>query len=316
MFPELNTNTIQSEKRRPQLAETSPNSYPFNAMIHVADFKNQILTPNELAKITNSSYTGQNEVQEKFQREKEQLHKDSLERVKTWGNTVLGKRMRRLNAIQKRDELAEEGRREIDASWKKVQEKEHTEALNRAQSIQDRQEPQMRDLFSRLNLGEIIRERNMQLDIKKRDLHNQQLYDEMYRRDAVKDFIKLTKRDQSRLIQAKNERLKLAQYQSNQSKDKLGYERAVKNDNYEFYLKVNENNKLEEAASIQMLRKQRKSLKDDFKSDLEKGIDEKQKLMHEQNIFDAKVDNENRAFTRVKDYITEKTKSIATEKLE
>ncbi|KAI9015172.1 hypothetical protein BC832DRAFT_537552 [Gaertneriomyces semiglobifer] len=121
--------------------------------------------------------------------QKEDLHAQSLARVKEWDNTIMGQRRKRLaakaermdvqevhvtNVNTKRSLLTLQGfqkeRQKVDEEWNKVKEAERNEIVNRARSMQHFEDPRIKQLTSALQLSNVLQERDSQITA----LRNQQ----------------------------------------------------------------------------------------------------------------------------------------------
>ncbi|KAI9099471.1 hypothetical protein DFS34DRAFT_657933 [Phlyctochytrium arcticum] len=103
-------------------------------------------------------------VRKAIEKERWQLHLQSQERARNWGNTVMGQRNRRLAAKEERAAQLELERQKIDVEWDMVRKKERQDAIDRARWMQKVEQPRIRALHSSLLLSNVIEERNKQLE--------------------------------------------------------------------------------------------------------------------------------------------------------
>ncbi|KAI8816739.1 uncharacterized protein EV422DRAFT_544621 [Fimicolochytrium jonesii] len=98
-----------------------------------------------------------------FQKQKNDLHEKSLQRVKGWGNTIPGMRRQRLAAKEERMTKLEEERQRIDAEWARVKASERNAAIERAKYLRRIEEPRVKQMTSALLLANVLQERDEQL---------------------------------------------------------------------------------------------------------------------------------------------------------
>ncbi|KAJ3189517.1 hypothetical protein HDU85_003148 [Gaertneriomyces sp. JEL0708] len=95
--------------------------------------------------------------------QKEDLHAQSLARVKEWDNTIMGQRRKRLAAKAERMDVQEKERQKVDEEWTKVKEAERNEIVDRARSMQHFEDPRIKQLTSALQLSNVLQERDSQI---------------------------------------------------------------------------------------------------------------------------------------------------------
>ncbi|KAK6100199.1 hypothetical protein MT418_001551 [Batrachochytrium dendrobatidis] len=105
------------------------------------------------------------------------LHASSVERVKLWGNTIMGYRKKRLAAQNEKARILEEERLKVDAEWAKLREMERQNAIQRARQLQQSDQPRVRALHSQLLLSNVLQERDKQKEYKKRRDMAQKIHD-------------------------------------------------------------------------------------------------------------------------------------------
>ncbi|XP_062861990.1 cilia- and flagella- associated protein 210 [Trichomycterus rosablanca] len=101
-------------------------------------------------------------------RQRQDLHLRSKEVVKNWSNTIAGQRLKKLEAKKIREELEEEERKQIDLEEAKYQEEKRKEAIERAKSLLYYQTDRVKGFHSALLLTEVLKEREAQIELKKR----------------------------------------------------------------------------------------------------------------------------------------------------
>ncbi|KAJ3045235.1 hypothetical protein HDV00_011107 [Rhizophlyctis rosea] len=111
--------------------------------------------------------SAEEKLREEMLKEKEQLHRQSLERTKDWGTTILGQRRRRLAAREEKARKTEEEQQRIDAEWAKVRAAERQAAVDRARQMQFMEQSPVRELHAGALLANVIEERDKQLAYKR-----------------------------------------------------------------------------------------------------------------------------------------------------
>ncbi|KAJ3172076.1 hypothetical protein HDU88_006890 [Geranomyces variabilis] len=96
-------------------------------------------------------------------REREELHKKSMDRAQGWGNTIMGGRRQRLAAKAERQQKQEEERQRIDIEWAAVKSNERKAAVDRAKNLLHAQEPRIKQFHSALLLSNVLQERTAQV---------------------------------------------------------------------------------------------------------------------------------------------------------
>ncbi|KAK2849884.1 hypothetical protein Q7C36_008667 [Tachysurus vachellii] len=101
-------------------------------------------------------------------REREAMHLRSKEVVKTWPNTIAGQRQKKLEAKKIREDIEEEEKKIMDLEEAKFQELKRKEAIERAKTLQYYQIDRVKRFHSALLMSEVLKEREAQIDLKKR----------------------------------------------------------------------------------------------------------------------------------------------------
>ncbi|KAJ3115564.1 hypothetical protein HK100_001301, partial [Physocladia obscura] len=156
----------------------------------------------------------------KMKLEKEVLHQQSLNRVKTWTNTILGQRAKRLASLAEKEKMAETERERIDNDWHLLHSAEVTERVEKARFMQYKTTPSMRNLRDKLNLSNVLFERKMQIEHKKKleELLQTYAYDEKeaLRRDKEAEIREIVKNELDL-----RSRIKTAADQQKQAKERF-----------------------------------------------------------------------------------------------
>ncbi|KAJ2993357.1 hypothetical protein HDV02_002473, partial [Globomyces sp. JEL0801] len=98
--------------------------------------------------------------------ERKALKDISQKKIKSWGNTVMGSRLKRLAMADEKSRLAEIERQNTDQEWAKIRAKEREEAIQRARLLQQCEGPRVRSLHSQLIMSNVLHERDKQIDYK------------------------------------------------------------------------------------------------------------------------------------------------------
>ncbi|KAL4636185.1 coiled-coil domain-containing protein 173-like [Arapaima gigas] len=160
-----------------------------------------------------------NENLEELLKEREALHLRSKEVVKLWANTVTGQRQKKMEVKKIQEEIEEEERKQTDLEEAKYQCQKREEAIEKAKTQQYYQMDRVRGFHSALLLTEVLKERDIQLELKQKKLNVSRNLD----KDAM---AALRRKDeeamQQELHSAKQKRLKnkaLAEELKQQMKD-------------------------------------------------------------------------------------------------
>ncbi|XP_026151094.1 coiled-coil domain-containing protein 173 [Mastacembelus armatus] len=100
--------------------------------------------------------------------QREALHLQSKEVVKLWSNTIAGQRQKKLEAKKIREQTEEEKRKLTDIEEAKYQEQKRKEAIEKAKTQLYYQTDRVKGLHRALLLTEVLKEREGQIELKKR----------------------------------------------------------------------------------------------------------------------------------------------------
>ncbi|XP_066497266.1 cilia- and flagella- associated protein 210 [Hoplias malabaricus] len=160
-------------------------------------------------------------------KQREALHLRSKEVVKNWTNTIAGQRQKKLEAKKKKEEAEEEERKTMDIEEAKFQQQKRKEAIERAKMQLYYQTDRVKGFHSALLLTEVLKEREAQIELKKR------------KQDASKDVDKevlsviahreeqALQQEQQKVLERKQESLAVAESLKQQIKE---HENARKQD--------------------------------------------------------------------------------------
>ena len=102
-----------------------------------------------------------------LQKDKLEKHQQSVEQVSSWGNTIVGKRNKRLNARRIREEEEEKERQKLDIEEAEIKAAERRAAIEHAKKLQYYQTDRVKGFHGALLLSEVIKEREAQIELKK-----------------------------------------------------------------------------------------------------------------------------------------------------
>ncbi|KAG5283659.1 hypothetical protein AALO_G00044540 [Alosa alosa] len=109
-----------------------------------------------------------NESLKEAAKQREAMHQCSKEVVKFWSNTIAGQRQKKLEAKKIREEVEEEERKRLDLEEAMYQAEKRKEAIERAKAQQYYQTDRVKGFHSALLLTEVLKEREAQLELKRR----------------------------------------------------------------------------------------------------------------------------------------------------
>ncbi|XP_063678988.1 cilia- and flagella- associated protein 210-like [Bolinopsis microptera] len=102
-----------------------------------------------------------------MQKDRQEKHQQSVEQVSSWGNTIVGKRNKRLNARRIREEEEEIERQKLDIEEAEIKAAERRAAIEHAKKLQYYQTDRVKGFHGALLLSEVIKEREAQIELKK-----------------------------------------------------------------------------------------------------------------------------------------------------
>ncbi|KAI9345675.1 hypothetical protein BDR26DRAFT_893381 [Obelidium mucronatum] len=213
---------------------------------------------------------------DKMQEEKKALHQKSQHMVKKWTNTVLGQRAKRLAFQAEKDRLAEQERNRIDAEWHVLQTQERKERVEKARMMQYMTMPQMRALKDQMNLSNVLHERDLQIEHKKKldALLKSHEYDETeaLRRDKEAEIRQLVKAELDHRA-----RLKCAAEQREQAKKEFLIKLKEREAEREFQSKIDRQINEEIAIEKAQAQAARRELVKNTNIELQKNIEDRKK---------------------------------------
>uniref|UniRef100_UPI0037E85460 cilia- and flagella- associated protein 210 n=1 Tax=Semicossyphus pulcher TaxID=241346 RepID=UPI0037E85460 len=153
-------------------------------------------------------------------KQRENLHLQSKEMVKTWSNTIAGQRQKKLEAKKIREEIEEEKRKQIDKEEAEYKEQKRKEAVEKAKTQLYYQTDRVKGLHRALLLTEVLKEREAQIELKQRI--------QSANKDVDKKFINMVRtredealrKEQEKAVGKKLERRAVAEDLKNKIKEK------------------------------------------------------------------------------------------------
>ncbi|XP_074550428.1 cilia- and flagella- associated protein 210 [Halichoeres trimaculatus] len=145
-----------------------------------ADDANKMIQPPDLQKITVLSKAEWQRIQDEQNRvdkdesireearQREKLHMQSKEMVKTWSNTISGQRQKKLEAKKIREQVEEEKRKQIDKEEAEYREQKKKEVIEKAKTLMYYQKDRVKGFNRALLLTEVLKEREAQIELKQK----------------------------------------------------------------------------------------------------------------------------------------------------
>nr|KAJ3411885.1 hypothetical protein HK105_002501 [Polyrhizophydium stewartii] len=272
--------------------------------------KDTTYTGGEMARIRELAFGAPEgaDVQRVLRRQRVEMHAASMERVRGWGNTIMGARKKRLAAQDEKARRLEEERQKVDADWAVLRAKEREEAIRRARMLQHFEEPRVKALHSQLLMSNVLEERDRQKEYKlKYDQANQirEKTDVLKMRLALLDGIE---KDRQASERRRAERFDFAAALRHEIQHKESEKRAAKQLESEYYHRVNaaierEDREVEVARRVvkEQLAKERCSV-------LAELIAEKEAVKKSAVARARALERENARFNEVKEFHAEKKK--------
>lgn len=144
------------------------------------------------------------------QAEIDEKKKKSKEMVDTWGNTIIGQRQRKLEARTIREQKEEEEKKLIDLEEAQYQAQQRREAIEKAKTQQYYQTDRVKKFHSALQLTEVLKEREAQIELKrlkdKANIGKDNEYLELERREYEQSIKDDQAKALERIISAQNTR--------------------------------------------------------------------------------------------------------------
>ncbi|KAK3511008.1 hypothetical protein QTP70_029017 [Hemibagrus guttatus] len=131
-------------------------------------------------------------------REREALHLRSKEVVKDWPNSLAAQRKKRLESRKIKKEIEEEKSKQLDLEEAEFQAMKRKEAIERAKTLQFFQTDRVKGFHGSLRLTEVVKERDAQIELKKRK--------KVAAKEAEEEVLAMMARDQELALQQQREK--------------------------------------------------------------------------------------------------------------
>jgi len=145
--------------------------------------------------------------------ERKRLHEKSVAVVKNWPNTIEGQRMRKLEARKLRAEAEEKKMQIIDKEEAKFQQAKSKEAIDKAKTLQYYQTDRVKSFHAAMMLSEVLKERDAQVEMKKKMKELQLKRDEKLETYHDVEFKEAMEREEKEKNAAREQRKNVAGYE-------------------------------------------------------------------------------------------------------
>ncbi|KAJ3384857.1 hypothetical protein HDU84_002609 [Entophlyctis sp. JEL0112] len=251
-------------------------------------------------------------LREAMQQEKRELHEKSLLRVKTWTNTILGQRAKRLAFQAEKEHLAETERNRIDEEWHVVQVSERKEQVEKARLMQYMTTPNMRTLNAKMKLSNVLFERELQVEHKRASeaLLSKYAYNQkdLIQRDKDAEIKEIVKQE----IQHRN-RIRLAREQKEQAELRLAKEIQCRKVEKELERKINEQTNEEIKREIEHNQTKWRNEQKEMQKELQKNIADKRTAQDHVKELDSDLNWINQKFLTMQAKVASKRKELEGE---
>lgn len=298
------TNGFLSQKyKRSQSASLPlPIQSDISRLPDAADLRKMcIITKTDLNRIHENLNRRQREkdaIQNEIQR-KQELAARSAQITKNWPNTIAGARERKLEIKRLREEEEEQRRKLLDVEEEKLAAERRREQIEKAKQLKYYETDRIRTFHSALLHTEVLKERELQLEMKK-NLDEMRRNDENDVRQRYQDAEnEFNKNEQEKKDQKFRERATLSQYhlaQIDRKQTQLAEEQDRNRQEGEEYRRLAEQHALEHME----LERYRKLTQKDVKNMYDKALDDKQKVRQMEKELDEEEDEELRIYADAK----------------
>eukprot|EP00794_Sanderia_malayensis_P003148 gene3148-3617_t len=231
--------------------------------------------------------------------ERENLHETSKNLVKHWENTNEGIRLKKLQARKLREEKEEEERKKIDIEEARLQAEKRREAIERAKTLQYYQTDRVKEFHGALLLTEVLKERDAQIDLKKKKKNWEAEQDEHLHRlkqRQIEEQIKIEHEKAQKRFQSKRA---TAEFQLLQVQDHIDESLKIKDEDVVEGKNIKEQVEIYEAAKAAIQKQKRADkvkLMETYKTDMQL----KQEHKKEEKIREKEEDKEINRFVNAK----------------
>ncbi|XP_017280047.1 coiled-coil domain-containing protein 173 [Kryptolebias marmoratus] len=152
-------------------------------------------------------------------KQREALHLQSKEVVKLWSNTTTSQRQKKLEAKKIREQIEEEERKRIVDEEANFKEQQRQEAIEKARTQMYYQTNRVKGLHSALLLTEVLKEREAQIELKRRIESASKDVDTKFLEAAKTREDEALKQEQEKALQRRLQRQAAAEDLKNQMKE-------------------------------------------------------------------------------------------------
>ncbi|CAF3951801.1 unnamed protein product [Rotaria sordida] len=260
-----------------------------------------IITKSDLNRIYDNLERRQRDkdaVRQELERKKEMAER-SAQITKQWPNTIIGARERKLELKKIRDQEEEERKKVLDLEEEKFAAERRREQIEKAKQLQYYETDRIRKFHTSLLLTEVLKERDLQIEMKNRieQMRQADENDERQRfQEAQNEFYKA---EQEKIEKKSKDRANLAKYhlaQANQRKSQYVQEKQKDQQEGDEYRRLAEQHALEQLE----LEHFKKLTQKDVKNMYDKVLDDKQKVKQMEQQMDEEEDEELRVYAEAK----------------
>ncbi|CAF0867927.1 unnamed protein product [Rotaria sordida] len=304
--PNINDHLISQKQRRSQSAPYSSHVRSEisqqRRLPDAADLRRMcIITKSDLNRIyENLDYRQRNKdaIQQEIARKKE-LAERSAQITKHWPNTIAGARERKLEMKKIREQEEEERKKLLDIEEEKLAAERRREQIEKAKQLKYYETDRIRTFHSALLHTEVLKERDLQIDMKRRieQLHHADAEQERQRYQVAQNEYK--KAEQERLEKKAKDRANLSQYHLAQ----VGRKRIQSAEEKQRNQREGEEYRhlAEQYAFEQMeIERYRKLTQKDVKNMYDKALEDRYKVKQMEQQMDDEEDEELRIYAEAK----------------
>ncbi|UJR22836.1 hypothetical protein I4U23_025866 [Adineta vaga] len=267
-----------------------------------ADFNRMcIITSSDLNRIYDNLERRQRDkdaIEQEIARKNEMAER-SAQMTKHWPNTIAGARERKLELKKIREQEEEERRKQLDLEEEKLAAERRREQIEKAKKLKYYETDRVKTFHSALLLTEVLKERDLQIDMKKRIEQMRQTDAEEERQRFQASQNDVNKAEQERREKKAQERAEITQYQLDQIERKRAQTALEKQQDRQEGGAYQ--NLAEQYAREQMeLERYRKLTQKDVKKMYDKALEDKHKIKQIEQQMDEEEDEELRTYAEAK----------------
>ncbi|CAF3177893.1 unnamed protein product [Rotaria socialis] len=299
-------NNPLASKRRPlhSLSASCPpdNRLEQHHLPDAADLRRMcIITKTDLNRIYDNLDRRQRDkdaVRQEIERKKEMADR-SAQITKQWPNTIIGARERKIEMKKIRDQEDEDKRKVVDLEEEKLAAERRREHIEKAKQLQYYQTDRVRTFHSALLFTEVLKERDLQLEMKKRiEKMRETDENEEHQRyqEAQNEFYKAEQEKMERKLKDQENLAKYHRAQMDQRKSQFVQEKQQDLKEGDEYRRLAEQYSLEQFE----LDRFKKLTQKDVKSMYDKALEDKRTVKQMEEALDEEEDDELRVYAEAK----------------